>query len=289
MPREPDDNHPRPDRSQDPPAGHLAGRGGRRRRLPLRLRLLGGQRRRRRHQGRVRAQRGRDRLRRGRRPPRLRGGRLPGRQGRRPLRPHPGHEDRCAAVPGQRDRHGLRLQRVGPHLLAPRRRPGHRPGLRDRPGLHLRDLPAPRPRTPGLAPAARHHHRYLRRPALRRPVRELRRRRRPGPLVRHRGLALDVPRRRRPRRRVRLDCLHPARVAAVPGVPGQGRGSPQGLPVHRPGRGHGPPPARHQDGHRGGQGRGPEGLPARQGASACSPWCGSASSCRCCSSSSAST
>ena len=55
------------------------------------------------------------------------------------------------------------------------------------------------------------------------------------PLVRHRGLALDVPRRRGPRRRLRLDCLHPARVAAFPGVPGQGRGSPQGLPVHRPG------------------------------------------------------
>ena len=39
------------------------------------------------------------------RPAGLRRGRLPGRQGGRPLRPHPGDEDRRAAVPGQRDRH----------------------------------------------------------------------------------------------------------------------------------------------------------------------------------------
>ena len=266
LPREPHDHHPGPDRRQDPQAGHLAGRGGRRGRLPLRLRLLRGQRRRRRHQGRVRPQRGRDRLRRGRGPPGLRGGRLPGRQGGRPLRPHPGHEARRAAVPGQRHRHRLRVRRLGPDLLAPGGRPGHRPGLGDRAGLHLRDLPAPRPRPPGLAPAAGHHHRHLRRPALRRPVRQ----RPPAARTRPSGSAS----------RPGAGCSWPP-----PSPPSSTAGSPSPCPNRRgswssrartrrpckvfksiaPDEDTGPPPARHQEGHRGGQARRPEGLPARQG------------------------
>ncbi len=125
-------------------------------------------------------ERGRHRLRRGRRPAGLRRRRVHGGQGGRPLRPHPRHEARRPAVPGQRHRHRLRLQRLGPDLLAPRGRPRHRPGVGDRTGVHLRDFPAARPRPPRLAAAARHHHGYLRRAAVRRAVRHVRRRRRPG-------------------------------------------------------------------------------------------------------------
>ena len=195
----------------------------------------------------------------------------------------------AAPVPRQRHRHRLRVRRLGPDLLAPGGRPRHRPGLRHCPGLHLRDLAAARPRPAGVAPAARHHHGYFRRPALRRPVRQHRRRRGPGALARHRGLALDVPRRRRARRRLRLDRVHPARIAALPGLQGQGGRGAQGLRNHRPGRGHRPPhprnpvtPSRRTS------------SPARRArsaarSSACRPWSGSASSCPCCSSSWAST
>ena len=118
---------------------------------------------------------------------------------------------------------------------------------------------------------------------------DVRRRRRPGPVARHRGLALDVPGRRRPRRRLRLDRLHPARIAAVPGLPGQGRGGPARSSSRSP-RTRTPTatcatsrrPSRRTSSRA-------RRVPCAARPSACSRWSGSASSCRCCSSSSAST
>lgn len=57
----------------------------------------------------------------------------------------------------------------------------------------------------------------------------LRRRRPPGLLVRPGGVALDVHRLCRPRRRLRRDRLHPAGIPAFPGPQRQGRRRPQDL------------------------------------------------------------
>ena len=232
-------------------------------------------------------QRGRHRLRRGRRPARLRRRRLPRRPRRRPLRPHPRHEARRRALPGQRHRHRLRVRRLGPDLLAARRRPGHRHGIGHRARLHLRDLPAARPRPARLAAAARHHHRHLRRPAVRRPVRHHRRRRGPDALARPRGLALDVPRRRCPRRRLRLDRLHAPGVPALPGLKGKEDEARKVFDSIAPARtptATSANPGRHRR----------DKSPARRALSAarrsaCRPWSGSASSSPSCSSSWAST
>ena len=61
-----------------------------------------------------------------------------------------------------------RVQRLGPVVLAHRRRPRRRRGIRDRPRLHRRGLAAGLPRPARLAAAARDRLRHLRRPAQRR-------------------------------------------------------------------------------------------------------------------------
>ena len=170
---------------------------------------------------------------------RLRGGLRPARLGRRCLvrrprrrqvRPRAGHAHRRRAVRDQLHRVRPGVRRLGPHHLAHPRRRRHRHRLGDRPRLHRRDRARPHPRAARVAAADGHRARHLRRPALRRPARGPRRRRRRDVLAGPRGVALDVPRRDHPVGHLRDPRPADPRVAALPrgqGTHGGGRPGPR--------------------------------------------------------------
>ena len=260
----------------------------RRRRIPVRLRLVGDQRRRRLDLAGLRAERRHHRLRRRDRAARLRRRRDHRRQPVGPLGAPAGHVPRRDHVLRQLDRRGARLLGLGPGAVARDRRSRHRHRVRRRARLHRRDRAPADPRRARLAAAARDHARHLRRAALGRAAREQRRRRRRGAVVRPRGVALDVPRRRRPVRGVRHPVVHPAGVAALSHR--EGHGTPR---RRRSSRASCRPPTSTTPSAT----CRPRSRPtARTPASRCGVPCwafsgssGSASSCRCSSSSSAST
>ena len=209
--------------------------------LPLRLRLLRGQRSRRCDRQAVQADPDDPGVRRRDRAARLRAGRLPRRPGGRPHRPHQNHGGRGRAVPGQFAGRRPRVRRRRLHGVAGDRRPRHRSRLCRRADLHRRGRAGGRARSPRLPAAARDHVGHLRGAALGRTARQVQRHvRRQRPVaVRPAGLALDVPRRRGPLRRVRPGRPAAARVAPLPPREARRAGRPRRAAADHPGRGRG--------------------------------------------------
>ena len=122
----------------------------------------------------------------------------------------------AVAVHRQRDRLRVRVQRLGPVVLARRGRPRRGRGIRDRPRLHRRGLAAGLSRPPRLTSAARDRLGHLRRAAQRRGDRRGSRHRDGAVAAGAGGLAVDVPGRGRARAGLRRHGADHPRVAAVP-------------------------------------------------------------------------
>ena len=234
---------------------------------------------------------GRHRPRRRHRPAGLRVRRVAGRQARRPLGPHPGDVPRRGPVLRLLDPVRHRVRRLGPGAVARHGRHRHRHRVGHRAGVHRRDRPGGDARPAGLAPAARDHARYLRGPAVRPAARRRRRAARPrscGSGSRP-GAGCSSSRSSPPPCTASSRCGSRSR-RATSSRPASARRprrcSPTTLAGGRRRRGARRPDREHD---RDGQEARVAGEPARARGSGCCRWCGSASCCRCSSSSSGST